>query len=78
MGIKELAQEINSKSVDYEIGNLHSIRKNIKGLKSFPFAPMRITFYICIYREGITPLYFMARSGMRFFSTQCSSINPTT
>ena len=33
MGIKELAQEINSKSVDYEIGNLQSIRKNIKGLK---------------------------------------------
>ena len=36
MGIKELAQEINSKSVDYEIGNLQSIRKDIKGLMKRP------------------------------------------
>lgn len=36
MRIKELAQEINSKAVDYEIGGLQSIRKSIKGLLKRP------------------------------------------
>lgn len=33
MKIREIAYQINSESIDFEIGNLQSIRKDIKGLK---------------------------------------------
>ena len=33
MNLKEIAHKINEKALDYEIGELQSIRKDIKGLK---------------------------------------------
>jgi hypothetical protein len=62
MGIKELAQEINSKSADYEIGNLQSIRKNIKGLMKRPgsaiFAENTIYEHYAFHYGGRSEIQF--------------------
>ena len=39
MKLKEIALEINKRSTEYEIGNLQSIRKDIRGSKGTKLAP---------------------------------------
>lgn len=64
MEITEIANELNLKSKNYEFGKLQSIRKSIKGLKSYPGA--EIFRETTISKKGNWAFHYGGRKEMQF------------